>query len=72
MKLTNKNSKNVFKISIKECAADIAMILGNMNVDLLSGRREQIMAELNYSYKQLSFPQGDHPNFCLVETCQRP
>ena len=51
--------KEIAKSSIKLCA-DTAMILGKVNYDLLSIRRMQIMPELNYGYRQLSFDQGDH------------
>ena len=45
---------------IRLCA-DTAMLIGKTNFEILSFRRVQIMAELNYSYRQLSFDQGDHP-----------
>ena len=48
------------KSGIRLCA-DTAMLIGKTNFEILSFRRAQIMAELNYSYRQLSFDQGDHP-----------
>ena len=50
----------VTKNGIRLCA-DTAMLIGQTNFEILSFRRAQIMAELNYSYRQLSFDQGDHP-----------
>ena len=46
--------------AIKKCA-DTAMLLGKLNYDLLACRRELIIPELNSSYRQLTFVQGDHP-----------
>ena len=37
------------------------MLLGKLNYDLLACRRELIIPELNSSYRQLTFVQGDHP-----------
>ena len=33
----------------------------DLNYDLLACRRELIIPELNSSYRQLTFVQGDHP-----------
>ena len=48
------------KASLKKCA-DSAMILGKLNQDLLTLRKDSITPELNIAYKNLSFPQGEHP-----------
>ena len=37
------------------------MLLGKLNYDLLACRRELIIPELNSSYRQPTFVQGDHP-----------
>lgn len=46
--------------AVRKCA-DTAMLLGKLNYDLLACRREMIIPELNSSYRQLTFVQGDHP-----------
>ena len=46
--------------AIKKCA-DNAMLLGELNHDLLACHRELIIPELNSSYRQLTFVQGYHP-----------
>ena len=46
--------------AIKKCA-DTAMLLGKLNYDLLACIRQLIIPELNSSYQQLTFVQGDHP-----------
>ena len=48
------------KASLKKCA-DSAIILGKLNPDLLTLRRDSIAPELNIACKHLSFPQGGHP-----------
>ena len=37
------------------------MLIGQTNFGSLSFHRAKIMPELNYSYRQLSFDQRDHP-----------
>ena len=37
------------------------MLIGQNNFGTLNFHRAKIMAELNYSYRQLSFDQRDHP-----------
>ena len=49
----------VTKSGIRLCA-DTAMLIGQTNFEILSFRRAKVMPELNYSYRQLSFDQGDH------------
>ena len=43
--------------------ADTAMLIGQTNFEILNYRREKILPELNYSYRQLSFNQRDHPKW---------
>ena len=58
----------VTKNGIRLCA-DTAMLIGQTNFEILSFRRAKVMPELNYSYRQLSFDQGDHPK--LLKANQR-
>ena len=58
------------KASIKKCA-DSAMILGNLNQDLLTLRRDSITPELNITYKHLSFLQGEHPKLLFGDDLSR-
>ena len=51
---------------IRLCA-DTAMLIGQTNFEILNFRRAKRMPELNYSYRQLSFDQGDHPKLLFVE-----
>ena len=37
------------------------MLIGQTNFEILNIFRAKIMPELNYSYRQLSYDQGDHP-----------
>ena len=50
----------VTKSGIRLCA-DTATLTGSTNFEILNFRRAKTMPELNYSYRQLSFDQGDHP-----------
>ena len=50
----------VTKSGISLCA-DTAMLIGQTNFEILNFRKAKIMPKLNYSYRQLSFNQGDHP-----------
>ena len=50
----------VTKSGIRLCA-DTAMLIGQTNFEILNFRRAKMMPELNYSYRQLSFDQADHP-----------
>ena len=52
--------KENFKIFLKRCA-DSGLLLGKANLNLLDLRRGKILSELNYNYRQLSFPPEDHP-----------
>ena len=45
---------------IRLCA-DTTMLIGQTNFEILNIFRAKIMPELNYSYRQLSYDQGDHP-----------
>ena len=47
------------KSGIRLCA-DTAMLIGQTSFKILNFRRAEIMPELNNSYRQLSFDQGDH------------
>ena len=38
------------------------MLIGKLNYDLLTCRRELIIPEPKSSYRQPTFVQGDHPN----------
>ena len=58
------------KASLERCA-DSAMILGNLNQDLLTLCRESITPELNIACKHLSFPQGEHPKLLFGEDLPR-
>ena len=58
------------KASLKKCA-DSAMILGKLNQDLFTMRRDSITPELNTVYKHLSFPQGQHPKLLFGENLPR-
>ena len=58
------------KASLKRCA-DSAMILGKLNQDLLTLRRDSITPELNIAYKHLSFPQGEHPKLLFGDDLPR-
>ena len=42
-------------------------LIGQTNFEILNFRRANIMPELNYSYRQLSFDQGDHPKLLFGE-----
>ena len=46
--------------AIKKCA-DTAMLPGKLNHDFFACIQELIIPELNSSYQQLTFVQGDHP-----------
>ena len=47
------------KSGIRLCA-DTVMLIEQTSFKILNFRRAEIMPELNYSYRQLSFDQGDH------------
>ena len=51
-----KTMSQIIKLALKYCA-DSAMLLGKLNSDLLSRRREFSLPELNVSYRQLSCDQ---------------
>ena len=50
----------VTKSGIRLCGAETAMLIGQTNFEILNFRRAKTMPDLNYSYRQLSFDQGDH------------
>ena len=58
------------KTSLKKCA-DTAKILGKLNQDLLTLRRDSITPELSIGYKHLSFPQGEHPKLLFGDDLPR-
>ena len=47
------------------------MILGKLNQDLLTLRRDSITPELNIAYKHLSFPQVEHPKLLFGDDLPR-
>ena len=47
------------------------MILGKLNQDLFTLRRDSITPELNITYKHLSFPQGEHPKLLFGDDLPR-
>ena len=51
--------KENFKILLKRCA-DSALLLGKANLNILDLRRQKFYPELNYNYRQLSFPKEVH------------
>ena len=58
------------KASLKRCASS-ALILGKLNKDLLTLRRDTMTPELNIAYKHLSFPQGEHPKLLFGDDLPR-
>ena len=52
--------RTLVKDTIRNCA-DMMMLLGKINFQLLSRRRECIGPELNFNFKALNFVPGDHP-----------
>ena len=52
--------QTLVKDTIRNCA-DMMMLLGKINFQLLSRRRECIVPELNFNFKALNFVPGDHP-----------
>ena len=56
--------------AIKKCV-DTAMLLGKLNYDLLACRRELIIPELNSSYRQLTFVQGNHPKLLFGDDLRK-
>ena len=55
------------KSGIRLCA-DTAMLIGQTNFEILNFHRTIIMPEQYYSYRKLSFNQGDHPKFLFGDT----
>ena len=53
---STKTMSEIIKLALKYCA-DSAMLLGQLNSDLLSRRREFILPELNVSYRKLSYDE---------------
>ena len=51
---------DIAKIAIKFCA-DSAMVLGQLNSDLLDSRREFILPELNSDFRKIVIEKGEHP-----------
>ena len=49
-----------FNILLKRCATSV-LLLGKANLNLLDLKRDKILPELNYNYRQFSFPPEDHP-----------
>lgn len=61
---------DLIKGSLKRCA-EPAMILGKLNNDLLTLRRESINSEYKLAYKHLSFPKIRHPKLTFVDYLQK-
>ena len=61
----------IIKLALKYCA-DSAMLLEQLNSDLLSRRREFILPELNVSYRQLSYDQKAYSKWFMGIIYQRP
>ena len=47
------------------------MILGKLNQDLLILCKDSVTAELNIAYKDLFFPQDEHPKLLLGDDLPR-
>ena len=47
------------------------MILGKLNQDLLKLCKDSVTAELNIAYKDLFFPQDEHPKLLLGDDLPR-
>ena len=58
------------KVSLKKCA-DSAMILGKLDQNLLTLRRDSITPELNIACKNLSFSEGEHPKLLFGDDLPR-
>ena len=50
-----------FNILLKRCANSV-LLMGKANLNLLDLKRDKILPELNYNYRQFSLPPKDHPN----------
>ena len=61
------NMLKMKKSGIRLCA-DTAMLIGQTNFEILNVRRTIIMPEQYYSYRKLSFNQGNHPKFLFGDT----
>ena len=59
--------KENFKILLKRCA-DSVLLLGKANLNLIDLRRDKIFPELNYNYRQFSFPSEDQPKLLMGMT----
>lgn len=55
-----ENFGDTIKQAIRK-SVDASLLLGKANSNILNYRRENIMPELNPTYKQLSFKTGEHP-----------
>ena len=55
------NMLEVTRSGIRLCG-DTVLLTERQTFEILSFRGAKIIPELNYSYTQLSFDQGDHPN----------
>ena len=62
--------KENFKILLKRCA-DSALLLGKANLNILDLRRQKFYPELNYNYRQFSFPKEFIQNVFLGITCPK-
>ena len=60
----------VTKSSIRLCAGT-AILIGQTNFEILNFRMAKKMPELNCSYRQLSFDQGDHPKLLFGDNLRK-
>ena len=58
------------KASFKKCAHSV-MILGKLDQDFFTLRRDSITPELNMPYKHLSFPQREHSKLLFRDDVAR-
>ena len=68
---STKTMSQIIKLALKYCA-DSAMLLGKLNSDLLSRRREFSLPGLNVSYRQLSYDQNPYSKWRLGIIYPRP
>ena len=57
---------DIAKIAIKFCA-DSAMVLGQLNSDLLDSRREFILPELNSDFRKIVIEKVEHPELLFSD-----
>ena len=62
----SKTMSEIIELELKYCA-DSAMLLEQLNSDLLSRRRKFILPELNVSYRQLCYNQKAYSKWVFVD-----